>query len=140
MHVEPEKTPTMVLDWGTLKWLVNPSTIEGAETTVGEVIVYPGRGHAIHNHPNAQEVIYVIEGEGVQTVGDSDPFPIKTGDAVFVPRGADHSTFNTGWRALRLIVTYSPGGEERNFRSLPDYEEVPAGITPTWVREARPAE
>lgn len=135
MHICPDHTPTVALDWGTLKWLVNPSDVEGADTTVGEVIVFPGRGHAVHRHPNAQEVIYVIEGEGVQTVGDGEPFAIKAGDAVFIPKDVDHSTFNTSWRSLRLIVTYSPGGEERNFLQLPDYQEFPAGQTPTWARD-----
>jgi oxalate decarboxylase/phosphoglucose isomerase-like protein (cupin superfamily) len=135
MHIEPETIPTMVLDWGTIKWFVSPDRFAEAETSVGEVIVYPGRGHARHNHPNAQEVIYVIDGEGVQTVGDGPEFPIKAGDAVFVPRGAYHSTFNTTWRALRLIVTYSPGGEEQALVNLPDYHEAGAGVAPTWVRD-----
>jgi oxalate decarboxylase/phosphoglucose isomerase-like protein (cupin superfamily) len=134
MLISPDDRATAVLDWGTIKWFVNPTDVEDAQTTLGEVIILPGRGHATHAHPGVQEVIYVIEGEGRQTVGESGPFAVRSGDAVFIPVGAEHSTFNTGWRALRLIVTYSPGGEERALRNLPDFDEVAPGLAPTWVR------
>jgi oxalate decarboxylase/phosphoglucose isomerase-like protein (cupin superfamily) len=136
MHIRPDTRSTVVLDWGTIKWFVNPTDIAGAESTFGEVIILPGRGHEPHAHPGAEEVLYVVEGEGVQTVGDSGPFPIVAGDAVYVPRGVTHSTHNTSWRSLRLVVTYTPGGEETALRGLPDFAEVPAGETPTWVRAA----
>ncbi|MGO3886603.1 MAG: cupin domain-containing protein [Mycetocola sp.] len=131
----PDDVPTRVFDWGTIKWLVAPSLDSGAELTVGEVIVYPGRGHAPHNHPDEQEVIYVVSGEGEQTVGDGDPFPIREGDAVFIPAGAVHSTYNTTWRPLRLVVTYTPGGGETGLDQAPDARILPAGQAPTWQQE-----
>src|SRR5665647_615525 len=82
----PEEVATRTFDWGTIKWLVTPHLDEGADLTTGEVIVYPGKGHAPHVHPHEQEVIYVVSGEGVQTVGeDGEPFPIREGDAVSIP-------------------------------------------------------
>lgn len=42
----PEEVPTRVFDWGTIKWLVTPHLDEGAGLTTGEVIIYPGQGHA----------------------------------------------------------------------------------------------
>jgi oxalate decarboxylase/phosphoglucose isomerase-like protein (cupin superfamily) len=93
MLIAPENTPTVVLDWGTLKWFVTPDTVTGAESTFGEVIVYPGRGHAPHIHQDAQKVIYVIAGEAEQTVGYGASFPLRAGDSVFIPRGTIHSTY-----------------------------------------------
>lgn len=136
MHIRPGSTTTDVFDWGTIKWLVTPSTVDDAATTFGEVVIYPGQGHAPHTHEGAQEVLYVIAGEGVQTVGDGDAFPIVAGDAVFVPQGAEHSTYNTTWQTLRLIVTYSPGGEEQGFTGLPDHRSLAAGEVQGWVRPA----
>ena len=109
MLVNPADVTTMTFDWGSIKWFVTPSSVEGASSTLGEVIVNPGKGHARHNHPNAEEIIYVISGEATQMVDDGEPFPIREGDAVHVPKGAWHSTYNTTWRPLRLIVTYTPG-------------------------------
>lgn len=132
MLVSPDRVPTMTFDWGSIKWFVTPSLIPGAGSTLGEVIVNPGKGHARHNHPNAEEVIYVISGEATQMVDDGEPFPIKEGDTVHIPAGAYHSTFNSTWRPLRLIVTYTPGGEEKALEGAPDYCLHEAGTIAEW--------
>ena len=58
----------MTFDWGSIKWFVTLYAIHGASSSLGEVIVSPGGGHARHNHPGADEVIYVVSGEGRQMV------------------------------------------------------------------------
>ena len=54
MLINPDAVPTMTFDWGSIKWFVTPSAITGAGSSFGEVIVNPGKGHARHNHPNAE--------------------------------------------------------------------------------------
>ncbi|MGV9772735.1 cupin domain-containing protein [Streptosporangium sp. NPDC003464] len=132
MHVSPDAVPTMAFDWGAIKWFVTPSTVQGATGTFGEVIINPGQGHARHNHPDAEEIIYVISGEAVQMVDDGEPFPIKEGDTVHIPAGAYHSTFNATWRPLRLIVTYTPGGAEKALEAAPDLRVHGAGSMARW--------
>jgi oxalate decarboxylase/phosphoglucose isomerase-like protein (cupin superfamily) len=134
MLIRPDDLATMTFDWGSIKWFVTPRSIDGAASSLGEVILNPGRGHARHNHPDAEEVIYVISGEGLQMVHDGEPFPIREGDAVHVPTAAFHSTLNTSWRPLRLIVTYVPGGEERALEATPDFGLIAAGAVPEWNR------
>jgi oxalate decarboxylase/phosphoglucose isomerase-like protein (cupin superfamily) len=134
MHIRPDDVDTMSFDWGTIKWLVTPSVVDGAANTQGEVIILPGKGHERHNHPGAEELIYVISGEAEQTVGDGPPFTIREGDLVHVPVAAYHSTFNRTWRPLRLVVTYTPGGEERALEGVPDYRRHAAGSHPAWQR------
>ena len=134
MHIRPDDVDTMSFDWGTIKWLVTPSVVDGAANTQGEVIILPGKGHERHNHPGAEELIYVISGEAEQTVGDGPPFTIREGDLVHVPVAAYHSTFNRTWRPLRLVVTYTPGGEERALEGVPDYRRHEAGSHPAWQR------
>ncbi|MFI0373374.1 cupin domain-containing protein [Actinomadura sp. 1N219] len=132
MLVNPGDVTTMTFDWGSIKWFVTPSSVPGAGSTLGEVIVNPGQGHARHNHPNAEEVIYVISGEATQMVDDGDPFIIREGDAVHIPKGVWHSTYNTTWRPLRLIVTYTPGGEEKALEGAPDFCLHAPGAIPEW--------
>src|SRR5665647_1121708 len=132
----PEEVATRTFDWGTIKWLVTPHLDEGADLTTGEVIVYPGKGHAPHVHPHEQEVIYVVSGEGVQTVGeDGEPFPIREGDAVYIPANTLHSTYNTIWRPLRLVVVYTPGGAETGLDALPDAKILEPGVAPAVLGE-----
>jgi oxalate decarboxylase/phosphoglucose isomerase-like protein (cupin superfamily) len=134
MLVTPGDVTTMTFDWGSIKWFVTPYAIQGASSSLGEVIVNPGQGHARHNHPGADEVIYVISGEGKQMVDDGEPFAIKEGDSVYIPKGVWHSTDNTTWRPLRLIVTYTPGGEEKALEAAPDYRRHDLGTVPTWAQ------
>jgi oxalate decarboxylase/phosphoglucose isomerase-like protein (cupin superfamily) len=134
MLVSPGELTTMSFDWGSIKWFVTPYAIKDARSSLGEVIVNPGKGHARHNHPDADEVIYVISGEAQQMVDDGEPFAIKEGDAVHIPKGVWHSTYNTTWRPLRLIVTYTPGGEEKALEAAPDYRLLDTGTVPEWHR------
>ncbi|MFE7569403.1 cupin domain-containing protein [Streptomyces sp. NPDC057539] len=134
VHTTHAQLATEVFDWGSIKWGVSAGLFPGAPLTAGEVIINPAKGHDLHTHPNSDEVLYVVDGEGVQTVGDSGEFPVKTGDFVFVPRGTVHSTFNTGWRQLRVIAIYTPGGAEQALREAPDYARLAPGVPPVWER------
>ncbi|MFI7613740.1 cupin domain-containing protein [Nonomuraea terrae] len=139
MHRPPDSVPTMVFDWGSIKWHVSPSSVPGASSTFGEVVINPNRGHDRHQHPHSDEVLYVIEGEGRQTVGDGPEFAVRAGDAIWIPMGTMHSTFNTGWRPLRIIATYTPGGAEEALRDLPGFAELAPGEQPTWaVADVKP--
>jgi oxalate decarboxylase/phosphoglucose isomerase-like protein (cupin superfamily) len=126
--------PTHSFDWGAIKWLVTPTTTPGARLTFGEVLVLPGKGHTRHNHPDAEEILYVLSGEGEQMVADGEPFPVRAGDVMYIPAGVFHSTLNTGWEPMRLIALYNPGGSELALKELPDFREVPAGATLDWRR------
>lgn len=132
MTRRPDDVETRTFDWGTIKWLVSPDLDSGAGLTTGEVIIYPGKGHARHTHPTAEEVIYVISGEGEQTVGDDDAFAVTEGDAIYIPRDTPHSTFNTTWRPMRLLVVYTPGGEEKALDGAPDVRILEPGTVPLW--------
>lgn len=137
MHRTPDDVQTRVFDWGTIKWLVTPHLDDGAGLTTGEVIVYPGQGHAPHRHPGEEEVIYVISGKGVQTVGEEDAeekFSIAEGDVVYIPVNVLHSTYNTTWSPLRLVVVYTPGGAETMLDSLPGARILEPGQAPVWAQ------
>jgi oxalate decarboxylase/phosphoglucose isomerase-like protein (cupin superfamily) len=132
--VDPDAIPTQTFEWGSIKWLVSPDTQREAALTFGEVILLPGKGHDRHNHPESEEVLYVLSGEGEQVVDDGEPFPVKAGDAIYVPTGVFHSTLNTGWEPMRLLALYNPAGAEKALATLPDFREEPPGSVPTWER------
>ena len=132
-HTTQAGIQTDVFDWGSIKWGVSPEMFPGAPLAVGEVVINPTKGHDRHNHPESDEVLFIMEGQGVQTVGDSE-FPVGPGDSIFIPMGTMHSTFNTGWKQLRLLAIYTPGGAELALRSLPDYARLAPGEVPLWER------
>ena len=127
--------PTQTFDWGIIKWLITPESTKDADLTFGEVVLLPGKGHDRHNHPEAEEILYVLSGEGKQMVDDEEPFTVRAGDTIHVPTAVFHSTLNTGWSPLRLLALYSPGGAEKPLRDLPDFQELPAGEPPRLTRQ-----
>jgi oxalate decarboxylase/phosphoglucose isomerase-like protein (cupin superfamily) len=133
-QVDPNAVPTQTFDWGAIKWFVTPERTPGAGITFGEVVLLPGLGHERHNHPESEEILYVLSGEGMQMLDDGEPFPVKAGDTIYVPTALFHSTLNTGWTPLRLLALYNPGGPEKVLEGLPDFQEVPAGQLPKITR------
>ena len=125
--VDPAKLPTFTFDWGLIKPLVAKANTENTTMSVVHVVLLPGRGHERHNHPDADEVLYILAGEGKQMIDDGEPFPVRPGQAVFIPTGIWHSTLNTGWEPLTLLAIYAPAGPEEVLRGLPDFREAPPG-------------
>ncbi len=130
--IDRNRLPTDQFDWGIIKWLVAPNHPEGANMTLGEVVALPGQGHDRHNHPDAEEILYFLSGVAGQMVDDNEPYEVRAGDCVYIPKGVYHSTRNTGWEPLRVIAIYNPGGSEEAFRTLEDFRQVAPGEPPTF--------
>jgi oxalate decarboxylase/phosphoglucose isomerase-like protein (cupin superfamily) len=129
--VYPKDIDAYGFDWGRLSLTVGPDT-NGAKCFSGGVVDLPsGQGHARHNHPGAEEIIFVISGRGEQMVEDPDGNPITQevgpGCTIFVPESRFHSTRNTGTEPMQLFVVYSPAGPELALRDLPDFRIIKAG-------------
>ena len=128
--VEPDDVESQLFDWGVLKWMSTPDVTGGERFSAGVVKLEPGKGHERHTHPDSDEILFVIRGEGEQEVAD-ETRDIEAGDMVFVPEGVEHGTVNTGWEPLLLLAVYAPPGPEEVLRDLPGCEVVPAGKLPT---------
>lgn len=114
--IRPGTIPTQTFEWGAIKWFITPGTTRAASMAVGEVVLLPGQGHDRHNHPNSEEMLYVLSGEGEQMLDDENPFPVRAGDMIYVPTAVFHSTSNTSWSPLRLLAVYNPGGPEPEWK------------------------
>jgi oxalate decarboxylase/phosphoglucose isomerase-like protein (cupin superfamily) len=90
-------------------------------------VLQPGQGHERHNHPDADEILFILSGEGDQMLDDEEPVRVRAGASIYVPRGVYHSTMNAGWEPLRFVVVYAPAGPENVLRGLPGVRIVPAG-------------
>lgn len=58
-------------------------------------------------HPDTDQVLFVVEGEGEARLG-TDSSPVRANDLVLVRAGTRHNFVNTGQRPLRLVTTYAP--------------------------------
>ena len=128
--VSSEDVPTQMFDWGTLKWMATPDVNGSERFSAGSIPLAPGKGHESHTHPDSDEILYIISGEGEQTVED-ETREVGPGEMIFIPAGTEHGTINTGWQPLQLLAVYSPPGPEDVLADLPECEIVPAGENPS---------
>lgn len=124
--VEAKDVETQVFDWGKLKWMSEPLVTNAEKFSMGVVLLEPGKGHTSHNHPGVEEILYVISGEGEQTVGD-DTRTVGPGMLIHIPPDVFHSTINTGWDQMKIVAIYAPPGPEAELRAMPECQIIPPG-------------
>jgi len=69
-----------------------------------------GRGIRVHQHQEADEVLFVLEGTGFGILGDRRT-PIEKGSAIYIPKGVWHGVENPNSELLLLWVVAPPGLE-----------------------------
>ena len=124
--VYAQDVETQVFDWGKLKWLSEPLVTNAEKFSMGVVLLEPGKGHSTHNHPGVEEILYIVSGEGEQTVGD-ETRQVSPGMLIHIPPDVFHSTINTGWDQMKLIAIYAPPGPEAELRQMPECTIIPPG-------------
>ena len=80
----------------------------------------PGKVHLLHRHPNAEQIMYVLEGSCL-SLSEGEPVRLNEGDAVFIAQGEWHGVRNyTNQSAVTLVIYAGAGSLEEA-----GYEEHP---------------
>ncbi len=103
-------------DFGSVQWAVREGHPVGAEQTIGLAIFDAGKSNVEHTHPNCEEIVYVMEGEVVHTLGDQTTV-LRAGDLIVVPRDVPHHLINNSDAACKAMIIFSS----------PDRQFVPTG-------------
>jgi quercetin dioxygenase-like cupin family protein len=104
----------------TVSWLHATYTILVAAAETGwrlgmfEALHAADAGPPRHLHHGEDETIFVAEGR-VRFWLDGETFERGPGEAVFLPRGIEHSFIVLGPSPARLLTTVTPGGFEGFF-------------------------
>ncbi len=132
--VAPDGVETIMAEWVTAKVMCDPRVNAVHGMSAVSLFFEPGQGHARHNHPESEQFIFVISGQGEHTTEDEHGNriveKISAGSLACIPRGAHHSTFNTGWEPMRILAVYSPPGPETFMRESAEFRVLPAGEVP----------
>jgi mannose-6-phosphate isomerase-like protein (cupin superfamily) len=83
-------------------YLIDPENSPSKNLTMGFTVIYPTGKTTGHAHSDMEEVYYILSGRGKMAIGE-DEFPIKAGDALYVPFGEYHVTFNTGNEPMAMV-------------------------------------
>ena len=99
------EVPGLPLDGGSLQWLVDRDL--GAQHVMAYRLVLDPDAALTHVHIGAEEVLYVLEGNGEVRV-EAAAHLLGPGQAVFIPDGAEHSYVNTGAEPLIVVGAMAP--------------------------------
>jgi mannose-6-phosphate isomerase-like protein (cupin superfamily) len=81
-------------------------------------------GILVHQHQEADEVLFVLEGTGFGILDDAR-MPVEKGSAIYIPKGVWHGLENPD-SELSLLWVVAPPGLEKFFREV----SSPPGAAP----------
>lgn len=90
--------------------VVDEQLVRSEHVTAGLTIFDPGESSSLHNHPDSEEVDFIVKGRG-EVVSDGDRSPFGEHSFMFIPKGVEHQHVNTGEEPMWLIWMYTPSGE-----------------------------
>ena len=97
--------------------LTRGQTASENDFSIGTQTVAPGCLIREHTHDRNEEVIHVLEGEGVARI-DGIEHPISRGSTVFIGRNRRHHFINRGSGPLTFLWFFMPGGLDRFFAEI----------------------
>ena len=97
--------------WGKLTWYVSAQLGNSDTMTVGEAVIRPGQENPRHYHPNCDEVLRVVRGRILHSMG-SRKAEMSAGDTVSIPMGVRHNARNIGTEDAVLAISFSSAHRE----------------------------
>lgn len=100
------------VEWGRTLSVFGKQNVGAKYPEINITEYASGTAHTLHRHPEQEEVIYVLEGEGI-TKTKAGEKPISARAFVYVPPDTDHATINVlSDRPMRAIIINSPHEEK----------------------------
>ncbi|WP_100615159.1 cupin domain-containing protein [Confluentibacter citreus] len=103
-----------------MKWLANEDSLKAKNLSVCVIRVLPGETvRPAHSHPNSEELIYIINGEGKVMI-ENEVGDVKTGSAILFEQGKIHMLKNTGDTEMKVICFFAPATNIDNYKTFED--------------------
>ena len=110
--VKEEGGEFVPVEWGRTKNIFGGANVGAKYLKINITEYAAGTEHKLHRHPDQEEVIFVLDGEGI-TRTDAGDQRIGPGSFVFVPAGTDHATINiVKDRPMKAVIIKSPPEEK----------------------------
>jgi quercetin dioxygenase-like cupin family protein len=100
--------------------VINKNDVEARKIILLSSELPPGKVHLLHRHPNAEQIMYVLEGSCL-ALSEGEPARLNEGDAVFIAQGEWHGIRNdTDQPAITLVICAGAGTlEEAGYEKHP---------------------
>ena len=100
--------------------IINKDSAGAHKIILLSVEIPPGTVHLLHRHPNAEQIMYVLEGSCL-ALSEGEPVRLNQGDAMFITQGEWHRVRNDTDQAASTLVIYAGAGtlEEAGYEEHP---------------------
>ena len=100
--------------------VVNKANSGGRKIILLSSEIPSGKVHLLHRHPNAEQILYVLEGSCL-ALSEGEPVRISEGAAVFMAQGEWHGVRNDTDQPAVTLVIYAGAGtlEEAGYEEHP---------------------
>jgi len=114
--IHEQKAEEVQLPGRALKWLVSPDTLPAENMSVCMIRVPAGETvHPAHAHPNCEEFIYVMQGQG-RIMVDEEVEDVQAGTSVLFPAKSIHMLQNNGSEEMKVICFFAPSVDLSTYR------------------------
>ena len=93
-------------EWGELVWYANGKMGNSETKTFGRAVLKAGYANFRHSHPNCEEILHVLSGHIVHSLGD-ELFPMGPGDTIVIPAKVVHNASNDGDETAIMTIIFS---------------------------------
>ena len=102
-HLVASDARQISLPWCHVEEFVTPANAGSDDLYLCRATFPPGEAHLFHYHPGREEIIYVLEGQAEQWVGETKRI-MRAGEMALIPAGLPHMTFNPGPDTLKFLA------------------------------------
>jgi quercetin dioxygenase-like cupin family protein len=92
-------------------WHCKPGMVADTNLMFVRAQLPPGEAHRFHFHPKMEEILYILSGTAEQWI-EKEKRIMKAGDAIYLPLGMVHGTYNIGEDTLDFLAVLSPARSE----------------------------
>lgn len=92
-------------------WHCKPGMVTDTNLMFVRAQLPPGEAHKFHYHPKMEEILYILSGTAEQWI-EKEKRIMKAGDAIYLPAGMIHGTYNIGEDTLDFLAVLSPAKSE----------------------------
>jgi mannose-6-phosphate isomerase-like protein (cupin superfamily) len=116
--VNVNEVPVGKIPGREIRDLINGKTVGAKTISLRITDVLPGEVCTPgHTHTVCEEVIFILSGKGDIKIGE-EVFPMKVGDAIYLPTGVGHLIRNTGKEMMRMACSFSSPDFSQDLKSV----------------------
>ena len=120
--VDETSIESLPLPGRDLRWVITKENVNAQHCTMCMIEVAPGQTvRPAHSHPNGEEVIYIITGNG-RVMIDGVIEPVNEGCAVLFPQGSIHMLQNSGDTQMKVACFFAPPSDLGTYKFFPDIQ------------------